>query len=103
MPGRLEFATTADGASSATTRMVIDNAGAVTLGTTSGTGAGALYAGAGTFTALLTTETSSAGAGAGLRLPHGVAPTTPTNGDIWTTTAGLFVQINGVTKTVTLI
>jgi hypothetical protein len=32
-----------------------------------------------------------------MRIPHGVAPTTPTDGDIWTTTAGLFVRINGVT------
>lgn len=35
--------------------------------------------------------------GAGLRLPHGVAPGAPVNGDIWTTTTGLFVRINGVT------
>ena len=34
---------------------------------------------------------------ASLRLPHGVAPTTPIDGDIWTTSAGLFVRINGVT------
>lgn len=33
-----------------------------------------------------------------LRIAHGVAPTSPVNGDIWTTTAGLFYQINGVTK-----
>ncbi len=33
----------------------------------------------------------------GLRLPHGSAPTSPVNGDVWTTTAGLFVQINGST------
>jgi len=32
-----------------------------------------------------------------LNVPHGTAPTTPTNGDMWTTTAGLFVRINGVT------
>lgn len=31
------------------------------------------------------------------RIPHGVAPTAPVNGDMWTTTAGLFVRINGVT------
>lgn len=37
-----------------------------------------------------------------IRLQHGVAPTSPVNGDMWTTTAGLFVQINGSTKTVTL-
>lgn len=35
-------------------------------------------------------------------LPHGSAPTSPVNGDMWTTTSGLFVRINGVTKTVTL-
>jgi hypothetical protein len=34
---------------------------------------------------------------AGVNLPHGTAPGTPTNGDMWTTTAGLFVRINGVT------
>lgn len=32
-----------------------------------------------------------------MRIPHGSAPTTPVDGDIWTTTAGLFVRINGVT------
>jgi hypothetical protein len=35
---------------------------------------------------------------ASLRIPHGAAPTSPVNGDIWTTSAGgLFVRINGVT------
>ena len=38
-----------------------------------------------------------------LRIPHGTAPTSPTDGDMWSTTAGLFIRINGVTKTVTLI
>lgn len=32
-----------------------------------------------------------------LRIPHGVAPTAPVNGDVWTTVAGLFVRINGAT------
>lgn len=32
-----------------------------------------------------------------LRLGHGSAPTSPTNGDLWTTTSGLFVRINGAT------
>jgi hypothetical protein len=32
-----------------------------------------------------------------IRLPHGVAPTSPTNGDMWTTTSGLYAQINGGT------
>ena len=35
---------------------------------------------------------------AGLTLPHGTAPTTPVNGEIWTTTGGLFARINGGTQ-----
>jgi hypothetical protein len=31
------------------------------------------------------------------RLPHGTAPTSPTNGDVWTTTAGIYVRVNGTT------
>jgi hypothetical protein len=38
----------------------------------------------------------------GVRIPHGSAPASPVDGDIWTTSAGLFVRINGVTKAVTL-
>lgn len=41
--------------------------------------------------------TASTTSAAGLRLPHGSAPSAPTNGDMWTTTAGLFVRINGST------
>lgn len=33
----------------------------------------------------------------GFRLPHGSAPTTPVNGDVWTTSGGYFVRLNGVT------
>jgi hypothetical protein len=38
-------------------------------------------------------------ANAGFNIPHGTAPTTPVNGDIWTTTTGLFMRQNGFTKT----
>jgi hypothetical protein len=38
--------------------------------------------------------------GAGFNLPHGAAPTSPVNGDLWTTTAGAFLRVNGATKTV---
>jgi len=34
---------------------------------------------------------------AGLKLPPGTAPNTPEDGEMWTTVAGLFVRINGVT------
>lgn len=49
-----------------------------------------------TFTGKVTTAASAIG-GAGFRAPHGAAPTTPVNGDIWTTTTGLFAYINGAT------
>lgn len=32
-----------------------------------------------------------------LRLTHGVAPSSPVNGDVWTTTTGMFVRVNGAT------
>jgi hypothetical protein len=41
---------------------------------------------------------SEATNGAGFNIAHGVAPTTPVNGDIWTTTSGLFARINAGTK-----
>lgn len=34
---------------------------------------------------------------ASLRIAHGTAPTSPVDGDMWTTTAGLYVRINGAT------
>jgi hypothetical protein len=35
---------------------------------------------------------------ASLVLPHGTAPTSPVNGDTWSTTAGLFQRVNGTTR-----
>jgi hypothetical protein len=49
-----------------------------------------------TFTGKVTTAAPSTG-GAGLNLPHGTSPTSPVNGDVWTTTADLFARINGTT------
>lgn len=34
---------------------------------------------------------------ASLNIPHGTAPTSPVNGDCWTTTAGFFCRVNGST------
>jgi hypothetical protein len=34
---------------------------------------------------------------ASVNIPHGTAPTSPVDGDMWTTTAGLYVRINGST------
>ena len=49
--------------------------------------------------ALLLTRASVTG-GASLRVPHGTAPSSPTNGDIWTTTTAQYNRINGVTEEV---
>jgi hypothetical protein len=50
-----------------------------------------------TFTNKVTTAASASG-GAGFNLPHGAAPSSPVNGDIWTTSAGgLYARINGST------
>lgn len=36
-------------------------------------------------------------AAASINLPHGTAPTSPINGDLWSTTAGFFGRVNGST------
>ncbi len=41
---------------------------------------------------------ASTSAGAPLNIPQGAAPTAPANGDCWTTSAGLYCQINGATQ-----
>jgi hypothetical protein len=40
---------------------------------------------------------ASDSAAASIRIPHGTAPTAPVDGDMWTTIAGLYIQINGLT------
>lgn len=44
-----------------------------------------------------TTIAASSTGNANLNLPHGTAPTSPVNGDVWTTTSGLYARINGST------
>lgn len=58
--------------------------------------AGVVYATGATFTGLITTKASATG-GAGFNIPAGVAPTSPVNGDLWTTSAALYARINAVT------
>ena len=43
------------------------------------------------------TINSSSAAGATFTISQGTAPTSPANGDVWTTSAGLYVRINGST------
>lgn len=45
---------------------------------------------------------ASTSAASALRVPHGTAPTSPVDGDMWTTSSGAFIRINGVTKQFTL-
>lgn len=37
---------------------------------------------------------------ASLNVPHGSAPTSPVNGDIWTTTSSVYARINGTNRTI---
>jgi hypothetical protein len=65
---------------------------------TTGTTAYAIHTGTGLVSfgdEVLTVASSTTRAG--LNIPHGAAPSSPVNGDMWTTTAGLFVRINGAT------
>lgn len=43
------------------------------------------------------TTAASTTSSAGFNLPHGTAPTSPVNGDMWTTNSGGYIRINGVT------
>lgn len=48
--------------------------------------------------AATTLQVNASGTGAAsINIPHGTAPSSPVNGDCWTTTAGLYCQISGVT------
>jgi hypothetical protein len=40
---------------------------------------------------------ATASGSAGFKLPHGTAPSSPVDGDMWTTTSGAYVRINGST------
>lgn len=80
---------------SAPVTSVASKTGAVTLVVGDVSGAAAL-AGS-TFTGLIVTPASTTTT-AGLRLPHGAAPTAPTDGDVWSTTGGLFWRQSAATK-----
>lgn len=67
-------------------------AGKIVISGTSGSAIGA----ATSSTTALNLAASAAGISP-MRIPHGTAPSSPVDGDIWTTTAGLFVRINGAT------
>ncbi|KKK51717.1 hypothetical protein LCGC14_3112170, partial [marine sediment metagenome] len=75
----------------------ITGGGAYDIGNGAGNNPNDLYLdGDATIGGLVLTAAAASG-GSGLRAPHGTAPTSPVDGDIWTTTAGLFARINGST------
>lgn len=59
-------------------------------------GSAPLLVNGGTMTGELITA-PSATSSAGFNVSPGVAPTSPVNGDLWSTSAGFFVQVNGAT------
>lgn len=44
-----------------------------------------------------TTIAASSTGNANFNLPHGIGPTSPVNGDIWTTDSGIYVRVSGLT------
>lgn len=95
-------ATTATNANTASTIVARDTSGNFSAGTIA-----AALTGAASLNVLKTGDTmtgelrlpAATTALTPLHIPHGAAPTTLENGDIWTTTASLFGRINGNTRT----
>jgi hypothetical protein len=75
---------------------LVTGAAAQNYATTAAVAAAYLPLAGGTLTGEVVTAAAAAGS-AGLNLPHGVAPTAPVNGDLWTQTTGVFARINGAT------
>lgn len=76
---------------------VCQNGGNVLIGTTTDDGANKLQVAGGIKATGKIISPASTTASASLNIPHGAAPTSPANGDLWTTTSGLYVQVNGAT------
>ena len=91
--GRLMF-----GSTTTSYPALIRAAAGITVGLADGTAAGG-FLGVGIAASSTSAITAAAAttALASIRLPHGTAPSAPVDGDMWTTTSGLFVRINGVT------
>lgn len=89
----------ANGATTNGTTKTVNIGGSGVSGSTTNINLGSSVSGAlGTITTnnkLVTVATTATAAG--FNLPHGTAPSSPTNGDVWTTTAGIYVRVNGST------
>lgn len=87
---RLRIAGGTAPASSSAASVLVGN-GSIAVGTSISIGAGISASTAALFPASTTSISS-------IRIPHGSAPSSPVNGDIWTTTSGVFARINGATQ-----
>lgn len=76
--------------------VAISSGAGATGGLTITAGAGTLSLASPTTTGLLTTAASTT-SNSSILVPHGTAPTSPTNGAFWSTTSGFFGRVNGVT------
>lgn len=72
------------------TGLTVASGGAAVTGNSS-------VAGTLTVTTGKTTLAATAAGYASLNLPHGTAPSSPANGDLWTTSSGVFANVNGTT------
>lgn len=94
-----------DVASPTTARANLGLGSAALANTGTSGGAVPLLNGANTWSATQThtapiLSAASTSSAAGLNLAPGTAPSSPNNGDIWTTSSGLFAEINGATQQV---
>lgn len=88
---RLVLQVTPDGATTQQNAMVLNNDSSVAF-------QGVIAVGNATVSATTALGTPASVAGvSSLRIPHGTAPSSPVDGDVWTTTAGMFVRVNGGT------
>jgi hypothetical protein len=86
------------------TMVQVNSKGLVTAGGSPSTLSGygitdALPLAGGTMTGKIITAPSTV-ASAGFNLPHSASPTAPVDGDVWTTSTGMFARINGITATI---
>lgn len=95
--GAVTIASNAGGVTIAPASAVTTLTGDVTISGTAGFAGAAVSASTGVNTPVGTTALSS------LRIPHGAAPTSPVDGDMWSTTTTLNFRLNGVTKSITLL
>jgi len=95
--GVLTFLSAVTGGSGTKTDWVVTLSG--TQGATGPSGGAGTFLelAGGTMTGALATLASASG-GAGLSVPPGAAPSAPGNGDIWSTAAGWFARVAGVTQ-----